>query len=160
MAQPISARERIEATRARLRSAMLPPPAAPKREPRTGLHAQLERLKELPGIAVIVDTLQSWWQQTPLRPLAEIASRATSAMARPVAQQNPVALVVVAGLFGAVFVWSRPWRWALKSALLAGLMPQLAARLFAHLPLESWLASLGPTPHVARPPTSPPRTSP
>ncbi|MEQ1686271.1 MAG: hypothetical protein ABL916_21685 [Burkholderiaceae bacterium] len=151
---------RIEASRARLRNAMMPPPALEARASDTGLLAWLERLKHQPSIAVIVDALQSWWLRHPMRPLVHVASEATNAVARPIAQHNPVALVAAAGLLGVVFAWSRPWRWALKPALFAGLLPQLVSRVVAHLPLESWLAAFGSVGPAARPTTEPQRTSP
>lgn len=155
----MSAIERIELSRARLRSAMQPPPALPASEP-SGVLAWFERLKDQPSIAVIIDALQSWWSRHPLRPLVQMATEATNAVARPIAAHNPVALVVAAGLFGIVFAWSRPWRWALKPALFAGLLPQLVSRVVSNLPLESWLAAFGSTAPGPRPPTEPRRTSP
>lgn len=157
---PLSAVERLEASRVRLRHAMLPPPALQPRQAETGLLAWLGRLKAQPSIAVIIDAFQSWWVRHPMRPLVKLAGEATNAMAKPIAQHNPVALIMAAGLIGVVFAWSRPWRWALKPALFAGLMPQLVSRVVGHLPLESWLAAFGSTPPDARPPTEPQRTSP
>ena len=155
----MNAIERIELSRSRLRSAMQPPAAVPASEP-TGALAWFERLKDQPSIAVIIDALQSWWSRHPIRPLVQMATEATNAVARPIAAHNPVALVVAAGLFGILFAWSRPWRWALKPALFAGLLPQLVSRVVAHLPLESWLAAFAPAAAGARGPTEPPRTSP
>jgi hypothetical protein len=94
-----------------------------------------------------------------MRPLVHVASEASNAVVRPIAQHNPVALVVAAGLVGAVFAWSRPWRWALKPALFAGLLPQLVSRVVANLPLESWLAVLGSTVSGTRTPTESQRNS-
>ncbi len=156
----MTAIERIEASRARLRHAMQPPPALKTNESATGPLAWLARLRDQPSIAVIIDALQSWWSHHPMRPLLQVAREATNAVAKPIAQHNPVALVVAAGLLGIVLAWSRPWRWALKPALFAGLMPQLVSRVIAHLPLDSWLAAFDPTPPGARPPTDPLRNSP
>ena len=50
--------------------------------------------------------------------------------------------VLVAAAVGALLVWSRPWRWALRPALLAGLAPQFASRVVAKLPIESWMTLL------------------
>lgn len=151
---------RIEASRARLRSAVMPPPALQNREADTGLLAWLERLKQQPSIAVIVDALQSWWRRHPMRPLVQVAADASNAVARPIAQHNPLALVVAAGLIGVVFAWSRPWRWALKPALFAGLLPQLVSRVVSNLPLESWLAIFTSTLPGNRNPVEPHRESP
>lgn len=156
----MTAVQRIEASRARLRHAMQPPPTLPDKAAATGPLAWLQRLKDQPGIAVIIDALQSWWSGHPMRPLIQMASAATHAVARPIASRNPVALVVAAGVIGIVLAWSRPWRWALKPALLAGLMPQLLSRVVAHLPLESWLAAFGSPAPEPRTSTEPRRNSP
>ena len=150
--------ERIELSRARLRAAMTPVPALPK----TGAAALpwLQRLKDQPAIGIIIETLQGWWSQHPLRAVVHVASEAGNAVARPIAQHNPAALVVVAGVAGALLVWSRPWRWAIKPALFAGLMPQLISRVVANLPLESWLAVFGSTLSGGNPPTEPFRNAP
>jgi hypothetical protein len=155
----MNAVERIELSRARLRHAMLPPPAPQTDESATGPRAWLERLRDQPSIAIVIDALQSWWSHHPMRALVHVASEATNAVAKPIAQHNPVALVVAAGLLGIVLAWSRPWRWALKPALFAGLMPQLVSRVVANLPIESWLAAVGAKPDP-RQPTEPQRTSP
>lgn len=150
---PMSPVERLEMSRARLRDAMLPSPAVPANGSPTVPPAWLERLKNQPAIAILIDTLRSWWQRHPMRAIVHVASETANAVARPIAQHNPIALVAVAGLAGAVLAWSRPWRWALKPALFAGLMPQLISRVVAHLPIESWLAvftsvnSAPPSPH-------------
>ncbi|MEO8058019.1 MAG: hypothetical protein ABI671_06810 [Burkholderiales bacterium] len=152
--------ERIEASRVRLRRAMQRPPALQTHEAATGPLAWLASLRDQPSIAVAIDALQSWWSRHPMRPLVHAARGATTAVAKPIAQHNPVALVVAAGVFGAVFAWSRPWRWALKPALFAGLMPQLFSRAFAGLPLESWLAVFTSTLPAGRRPAEPQQKSP
>ncbi len=154
----MNAVERIELSRARLRAAMLPP-ALPAPEPGSGPLAWLERIKDQPSIAVIIDTLQGWWSRHPMRPLVQVASDATNAVAKPIAQHNPLAMVLAAGLLGIVFAWSRPWRWALKPALFAGLMPQLVSRVVANLPLESWLSAFTATAAGNTSPPEPQRTS-
>ncbi len=151
---------RIEASRARLRQAMQPPPASQVGEPLTGPLAWLARIKDQPSIAVVIDALQSWWSHHPMRPLIQVAREATNAVAKPIAQHNPVALVLAAGLLGVVLAWSRPWRWALKPALFAGLMPQLVSRVFTNMPLESWLATFSSMLSGGHKPAEAQRTSP
>jgi len=152
--------ERIELSRARLRQAMLPPPALPADGSPAAPLVWLERLKEQPAIAIVLDTLRSWWSRHPMRAVVHVASEATNAVAKPIAQHNPIALVVLAGVAGAVLAWSRPWRWALKPALFAGLMPQLVSRVVANLPLESWLAVFTSVNTAPPPPQDPLRNSP
>jgi len=155
----MNAVQRIELSRERLRNAMVPPPALPyAAHPRT--LAWLDKLKEQPTIAIIIDTLRSWWLQHPMRAAVHVASEAGNAVAKPIAQHNPLALVAIAAVFGAVLAWSRPWRWALKPALFAGLLPQLVSRVVANLPLESWLAVFA-APNPSVPPSNDPlRNSP
>lgn len=156
----MNAVERVVLSRERLRAAMVPPPALPAQESATGALAWLERLRHQPAIALVVDTLQNWWARHPLRAVVHVASEATNAVAKPIARRNPLALVVAAAMLGAVLAWSRPWRWAIKPALFAGLLPQLVTRVVAHLPLESWLAVFGSTLSGARAPADPLRSSP
>lgn len=103
----------------------------------------LHRLGALPLIHAVVESVESWWSHHPLRPVGEMASEASSAVVKPIAQRNPFALVLVAALVGAGLAWSRPWRWIFRSALFAGLVPQLASRVASNLPIESWMAMLG-----------------
>ena len=152
--------ERLEMSRARLRNAMLPPPALPADGSPAAPIAWLERMKHQPAIAILIDTLQGWWQRHPMRAVAHVASEATNAVAKPIAQHNPIALVVLAAMAGAVLAWSRPWRWALKPALFAGLMPQLLSRVVAELPLESWLALFTSAKPAPPPPRDPLESSP
>ena len=135
---------RLEASRARLREAMRPAAFAPSAVGKeAGARSWLQRLRELPVIRLVDDALGAWWSQSPLRPFALVAASASNAVVKPVARSYPVALVLVAGVVGAALAWARPWRWALRSALFAGVVPQVASRVVAKLPIESWLTLLG-----------------
>ena len=140
----MTASERIEFSRARLRAAMSPPPA-PAPAAGSELHAAswLQRLKQLPVVSLVVESFDAWWAGHPLHAAGQVAAQASSAVIRPVARRHPFALVLVAGAVGALLAWSRPWRWAFRPALLAGLAPQLASRVIANLPIESWMTVLG-----------------
>lgn len=146
--------ERLEQSRALLRSAMTPAPGLTTEAQAHGIAGWLHRLRESPAIAIVLDALSGWWSKHPMRLVAEAAGDAVAATARPIAQHNPVLLVVVAALAGATLTWSRPWRWLVKPALFAGLAPQLVSRVLANLPLESWLSVF------ATPPAEPTRSSP
>lgn len=136
--------DRLELSRARLRSAMSPPPP-PTVSDAARDHTWLRRLRELPVVALVVESLSAWWANHPLHAAGQVAAQASGAVVRPVARRHPIALVLGAGLAGALLIWSRPWRWALRPALLAGLAPQFASRVLAHLPIESWLTLLAST---------------
>ena len=138
--------DRLRMSRERLRQALIDgakrgTPAAPDAsgEPAT---PWLDRLKAVPGAAVVMEALQAWWRSHPLRIATMIGADASLAVLQPLARRHPVALVLGAALLGGLFAWSRPWRWLLKPALFAGLMPQLLAKAVAHVPSLSWMAVL------------------
>jgi hypothetical protein len=143
--------DRVEASRARLKLAMSPPP--PAADDRAGLHAQpwLHRLTDLPLVSAVIESVTAWWSHHPLRPVVNVANEASNAVVKPLAQRNPLTLVLVAGVIGAGLAWSRPWRWIFRSALFAGLVPQLASRIVSSLPIESWMTMAGASMSRQRP---------
>ena len=136
----MSAIERIEASRARLRLAMVPPPALAS-EPRDD--SWLAKFKHLPAVDLVTDALRDWWSRHPLRPFTLVAVEASDAVVKPLARRHPLTLVLVAGVVGAALAWSRPRRWIFRSALFAGLIPQLASQMVSKMPIESWMNVLG-----------------
>lgn len=127
------ASEHLDASRARLRLAMLPPapdPAARKRGWADTLHG-------LPVVSVVIDSVKAWWAQHPLRPTASIAAEATKAAIGPVARLHPIALVSASAVAGALLFKTRPWRWLLRSAIFAGLVPQMISRALSNMSLDS-----------------------
>ena len=145
------ARDRIEASRASLRLAMTPPPPALPHESAARSDSWLHKIGALPLIHAVIESVESWWSHHPLRPVADVASEASNAIVKPVAQRNPLALVLVAALVGAGVAWTRPWRWIFRSALFAGLVPQLASRVVSNLPIESWMTMVGSALSASRP---------
>ena len=142
-AAPSSAIERVEASRARLRLAMFPP-APPPRAAASGPGASWsEKLKSMPAVALLLDTLQGWWSHHPLRPVAQVAGDASDAAVRPMAQAHPIALVLSAAAAGAAIGWLKPWRWLFGSALFAGLVPRIASKMLLKMPIESWMGVAG-----------------
>lgn len=139
--------ERLALSRELLRSAMRP--AATKKAGQ-GLGAGVgaaalslvERVKTLPGAAVFLEAVTEWWSHHPLRTAGLVAAEASRKLAAPVAQRNPIGLVVCAVVVGALLALSRPWRWMLRPALLAGLLPALASRAIRELPVDAWLKVL------------------
>jgi hypothetical protein len=140
----LNAMSAAERAKARAASAANAASGAPAHHPTSA--AWTEALKTVPGATILLDALRGWWWQHPLRLYGVIAAEAGAAVAKPVAQRHPVALVGGAFVVGALLAWSRPWRWIIKPALFAGLVPQLASKTLAHslahLPLQSWLGAL------------------
>ncbi|MBC8056365.1 MAG: hypothetical protein H7Y61_07280 [Rhizobiales bacterium] len=133
---------KVEASRQRLRAAMAPPPQS-VHEPAAKSNSAAQRLLALPIVGAVVDSVTAWWSQHPLRPMAQVANEASTAVMKPLAKRNPFTVVLVAGALGAGLAWTRPWRWMFRSALFAGLVPQLASRVVSSLPIESWMSMVG-----------------
>ncbi len=136
--------QRLALSRERLRQVLAPKPR-PAADPSSGGSGKSweERLRDIPGMATVIDVVKVWWQQHPLHAVSIVAGEVGRTTLRPIASRHPLALVGVALLAGVVLAWARPWRWALRSALFAGLAPQVASRVVASLPIESWLTMLG-----------------
>jgi hypothetical protein len=133
---------RIEMSRERIRLAMQGA-SSPSVEPGQPHSSWLSGVKDVPFVGVIVNAVHSWWLQHPLRPVSMVISQASAVLTRPIAQRKPITLVLAAAVGGAVLVWSKPWRWIFRSALLAGLAPQIVSRVIANMPIESWMTLFG-----------------
>lgn len=141
----LPAADRLALSRSRLRAAMMDIAHPPKRPPLLGAGAGdlvsqiLSRIKSLPGAAIVVESIDSWWQQHPLRTAGLVADEATRAFVKPIAQRSPQTLILGAAAAGALFALTRPWRWLLRPALFVGLVPQLASHAIKRMPLDSWI---------------------
>ncbi|MBP6251910.1 MAG: hypothetical protein KA387_04090 [Rubrivivax sp.] len=135
--------ERLAVTRERLRQALQVLVAATGSEAGAGW---LDKLRELPGAAVVIDALRGWWAQQPWRVTVCLVGDAASTVLKPVAQRQPLALVlgalVFGGLLGSLLMRTGSWRSLLKPALFAGLLPQLVAKTLTQMPVASWVAAL------------------
>jgi len=136
-----TALERLAISRQRLRETMRPDPQSPEASANDEPPAWLNALKGVPGVAVLVDAVQSWWGQHPMRVASLVAADASKTFLRPIIQRNPIALVVGAVVVGGLLAWARPWRGLLKPAIFAGLVPHLVSRLVANVPTESWMSA-------------------
>ena len=125
----LSPTDRLARSRERLRQALdgtlATPAAANDPGGRATAPSWLDTLKALPGAAVVAEAIGSWWARHPWRVAAIVAASTASAVVKPLAQRHPLGLMVGAVLVGGLIAWSRPWRWAVKPALFAGLLPQL-----------------------------------
>lgn len=127
--------QRLEASRARLRSAWQ---AKRGDASRGGLPPAGDGL--LPWLE---HALISWWNKHPLKGIAQVAADVAEPAARsllkPEAERHPLRLVAIAAGAGALVIAVRPWRWlpqaALSSLLLGALWP--------HGSLQRWLSGGG-----------------
>ena len=161
----LTASERLAASREQLRLAMLPTrparrlrgeaagesrsSAGAEDAHRDGFDAEdiaapdwRARLMSTPGVALLIDVVETWWARHPMRTAAIVAGEASTALVRPMAQRNPFKLVLVAFVVGAIISKVRPWRWLLRRTLFAGLLPQIALRIATELPVQKWLAKI------------------
>ena len=136
---------RLAASRARLRSTMMDIAHPPRREfaPAANLgetiHNLLLRVKSLPGAALVIEGIDSWWRRHPLRTAGMVAGEASRTLVRPIARRNPAMLLLGAAGAGALFMLTKPWRWLLRPALFVGLVPQIAAHALKRMPIETWM---------------------
>jgi len=124
--------ERLATSRERLRQALQQTRhtgASTDSNPESLLGGLLGHLKTGPGLGLVVDVLQAWWQKQPLRVALLLASEATKLLVQPIARRHPYTLVLAAAAVGGLTVVLRPWRWISTPALLAGLMPQVLSEV-------------------------------
>ena len=147
-------------SRERLRQSMLAAAADNHRRDEgssSGMSAKLlHALGGIPGASIVIDAVRSWWSQNPMRVASLVAADAAKTMLQPMAQRNPLLLVLGAVVVGALLVKIRPWRGILRPALFAGLLPQLVSKLMAQVPVESWMDMLTSFTGKPSPPSSHP----
>lgn len=102
----------------------------------------VNRLKSFPIAAIVIETVEHWWAEHPLHTAGIVAEEASRKFVAPMARKNPYALVLGSVVVGAMLALTRPWRWLIRPALLAGLVPQLATQALKHMPIESLMQML------------------
>jgi hypothetical protein len=148
--QPLSATERLAASRERMRQWMLCADgrADARRRNEAALAAGekpawIDRLRTAPVIGVVIDAANAWWANHPLQPAANLAHGVVRDAVAPLARRHPIAIVAAAFLVGIAAVRLRPWRWLIKPALFAGLTSQIIMRVVSSVPLETVLEAVG-----------------
>lgn len=140
-----AAAERLALSRQRLRQALkdmdkaaaTPSGARPVSGNRA--FAWLDRLHSIPG----ADALRHWWAGSPVRTVFQLVANTADMAVHPMAQRHPFGLVVGAAVVGVALAWSRPWRWILTPALLAGLLPRMLSQVVGGVPAATWVSLLG-----------------
>ena len=147
----LRAEERLALSRARLRGAMMEIAHPTPRPSMLGggvgdwFDGLLGRARSLPGVSIVIESVESWWREHPLHTAGVIAGEASEAFVRPIAQRNPQTLLIGAAALGAVFVLARPWRWLIRPALFMGIVPKLMSHALRRMPLDAWIRMAGAT---------------
>ena len=155
----VSAQARLNRSRLKLSLALHQAHAAQDQAKRT--HSAtlppdwLNDLTSDPALRVLLHTVAAWWEQHPLQDAAVMATRVARQWLGPLAQRNPLRLVLGAAAIGAALVRLKPWRWISIPALAAGLLPQLLARLLSELRPVSWVEVLTGWLNAQNPPAPP-----
>lgn len=146
---------RIEASRARLRSAMLPAPestasdggpgfALPKRW--RAMWRAFTRSGPLATAAgTAVGALGNWWRSQPWHSTTEWAGRALLAEVQPLVRKHPLIAVALGAGLGAALVSLRPWRWRAVSQQvrpMGGHLMRWTLAQLSQMPVQMALAAL------------------
>jgi hypothetical protein len=140
-ATPLHAQVRLALSRNRLSVALHQLRAEKNQEDarHTASPAWWEALRAEPGTRVLLDTLSAWWTQQPWHQTTALLTESAKQLLRPLAQRNPLALVLGAAALGGVLIVLKPWRWISVPTLAAGLLPSLVSRMFSQLRPLSWV---------------------
>src|SRR5512145_1105859 len=113
--------ERLALSRERLREALKAAAGSGSAD------SWLDEWRSTPAAAVLLEVLEQWWSQHPLRAAGLAASALLRSAVEPLVRRHPLLSLVGALLAGGLLVWLRPWRWVIGTTLLAGLLQRLAA---------------------------------
>jgi hypothetical protein len=80
------------------------------------------------------EAVNQWIAEHPIKLASETLSDVTKSIVSPIAQRSPLLFVASALVVGGVLVWSRPWSWLLKPAVMAGIVPQIVSKVIAYAP--------------------------
>lgn len=155
---PSSALGRLATSRRHLRDAFLEIAHPPKPPPLFGGSVAdigtklLARARSVPGIALAIDSAESWWQSHPMHTVSTAAQAQVSGpLLAPVAQRRPKSLLLAAFGIGAALVLARPWRMLLRPASLVGVVSQIVSQAAKGTSSKSWLQRIMSTFNSGRP---------
>jgi hypothetical protein len=83
------------------------------------------------------EAVNQWLAEHPIKLASEVFSDVTKSVVTPIAQRRPILFVASAVAVGALLVWTRPWSWLLKPAVVATLVPQVISKVLAYAPKRS-----------------------
>ena len=135
-----SAKLRLEASRARMRSALMAIAHPPKRPSSGWVDKLTGMVEDIPGVALMVDTAKSWWHEH--RDTAQTAGQASQAMVTPIAQRHPESLLGAAAALGTLVVLLRPWRLLFRRNVLFGAASLVASQAMRSRSPGQWLQML------------------
>lgn len=154
--------QRLVLSRAQLRSAMLQSDTGTAKGSanHTLFNGFMKLVKTaLPDASLLLEALTAWWTSGAAHRDTPERANAVEEALQPLAERYPLLLVAGAAAAGGLLVWLRPWRWALRPALLTTWGPALLSGALASGPLQAWLLAAlarGPsgtsTPASAEPP--------
>ena len=144
---------RLQASRAQLRAAMLPPPQEQPASPGVELPRRWRAmwrawmrngpLALVAGMAM--GAVRSWWRKQPWQATTEWAGRAVLAEATPLIRRHPLWAMALGVGAGAALVAARPWRWPAVNRNVRPLGGHLLGWMVAQLsqvPVQLALAAL------------------
>ena len=139
-AEALSAKLRLEASRARMRIALMAIAHPPKRPSSGWVDKLTGMVEDIPGVAVAVDTAKSWWHEH--QSTVQTVGQASQALVTPIAQRNPKGLLGAAVAVGALVVLLRPWRLLLRRKVLFGALSLIASQAMRSRSPGQWLQVL------------------
>ena len=100
----------------------------------------LAALAAIPVIGPLLNEAVRWWDEHPLRALADLFARPDATATAPLTQRHPWALLIGAAAAGALLMWARPWRFAiLRRAVYSGILPQVMTSVLSRVSADGLL---------------------
>jgi hypothetical protein len=126
-------------SRERIRRAIRAPSAASGAAGSTKDSGLQEKLKSEPATSVALEALRRWWEQYPLQAAAKELTQSLRTVLVPIAQRNPLGLVLAAFVAGGLITLAKPWRWMSLQAIVLGALPQVLSKVVSQVSVATWL---------------------